>query len=143
MNVSRSTRLVLRKGLPAAHLYNDTYRFNLYVYWPANLERETRVAALWNQSTPTHNSSGRSYFFSDKEAGRVGLIFLRSWKGSPIDHATLTHEALHIAIDQLTHRGVPISQENDEPLCYLTEWIVRETLTAINQWKRGKLRNRK
>ena len=37
---------------------------------------------------------------------------------------TLSHEALHCAIAILEHRGVTISANEDEPLCYFHQWIM-------------------
>lgn len=48
---------------------------------------------------------------------------------SPGCHSLLTaipHEAIHLAMDVLTRRGVPISEENSEALTYLVEYYINE-----------------
>ena len=40
----------------------------------------------------------------------------------------IVHESVHMAWMVLKHCGVRVSQTNDEPLAYLTSWLVQEML---------------
>lgn len=43
MKISNSTTLTFTKdNVPVAHLYNDTYSFNMYVYLRCNFEEELK-----------------------------------------------------------------------------------------------------
>lgn len=51
--------------------------------------------------------------------------------------STLYHEALHVATEVLDLHGVPVGPDNQELLCYLQEYIVRQIDAAVYTKPRG------
>lgn len=48
-------------------------------------------------------------------------------------HSTIAHEAIHAANLLLDARGVVITQNNDEPLTYLVDWIIDEVYKYLRK----------
>jgi len=68
------------------------------------------------------------YDWNDREA----FVLLLNMDGpEPITHATITHEATHIANGILSERGAKPSFNNDEPFAYLVEWVANEIYKAL------------
>jgi hypothetical protein len=63
------------------------------------------------------------------------MILNFDWKYAKITNGTISHEALHIANMISDAMGVQPDFNNDEPLAYLTEWIVNEVYRFINDNK--------
>jgi hypothetical protein len=131
--INRSTLLYPRSEGGCAHLYNETWRFNVYVYWPVDDTRMLQILKNWDYDGPPPQPvlGGRTYSFTDKKAGRISIILLHQWDGGPRHHAILAHEALHAVIDQFAYRGIPINADNDEPVAYTIEWLIESVLSAI------------
>ena len=50
-----------------------------------------------------------------------------------IHNGSIAHEALHAANFIAKDRGIESDLENDEPIAYLTEWIVDEIYEFVNE----------
>lgn len=131
--INRSTLLYPRKQDFCAHIYNETWKFNVYLYWPITHERMLEVLKNWEYDgePPSPIAGARTYSFTHGKGGRVSLLMLGQWSGSPRDHAFLAHEAMHVVADQFAFRGIPIHTDNDEPAAYTLEWLVESSLSAI------------
>lgn len=136
--INRSTLLYPRKEGGCAHLYNETWKFNVYVYWPVSHERMLKILKNWDYDGPPPQpvTGARTYSFTHKPAGRISIILLSQWSGSPRHHGFLAHEALHAVADQFAFRGIPIHAESDEPAAYTIEWLIESVLAAMEA--RGK-----
>lgn len=61
------------------------------------------------------------------------IIALAQWSNSIDDLGTLSHECNHAAMQLLFNCGVPVNEENQEPLAYLQDSIFRRCLTALRK----------
>lgn len=124
-----------------AHIWNDVYRFNIYVYWPITASQRERVLSSWFgedhgfENNPTAAAS--VFSASHEDYGRLHLVFFREWAGDPDSWALLAHEAAHLANDQMTKIGQELTPDHDEPYAYLVEWIVKNAGGAM-EMKRKK-----
>lgn len=50
-----------------------------------------------------------------------------------ITHGVIAHEALHVSNFLASERGIKASNNNDEPMAYLTEWVVDRIYEFINK----------
>lgn len=137
--INQSITLHIRKRDFCAHLYNETWKFNAYVYWPLSHKRMLEVLNKFGYDGPPPSpiAGARTYSFTNDLGFRVSLIMLKEWNGTPRDHAFLAHEALHAVVDQFSHRGISITPD-DEPAAYTLEWLVHSALSAIEASGRKK-----
>lgn len=67
----------------------------------------------------------------------VLVIFNPKNPGRKLTHGCIAHEAIHAANFILAERGVECHPRNDEPLAYLTEWMVDKINSVL---KKNKIR---
>ncbi len=68
---------------------------------------------------------------------RANLIALNFDDGfAPITHGVIAHEATHVANFIFEYIGVVPSFDNDEPLAYLTQWVVDEIYKVMNKYNK-------
>ncbi len=53
-----------------------------------------------------------------------------------ITHGIVAHEAVHVANFIFERIGVVPSFDNDEPLTYLTQWVVDEIYKVVNKYNK-------
>lgn len=113
-----------RKGI--AHYYNNTYMFNLYVYFGeyADVEDilgfESRLSDAC--AIPQNNNQD------------VAIVITKS--GNTAD--VIAHEALHGTNMVLDYRGVFPCFKNDEAQAYLLSWFVKCIYDAKKQKRKKK-----
>lgn len=129
-----------------AHLWNETYRFNIYVYWPATPETVARECSHWfKDKGPAAGLGGavrenrlgcmKTVSGDHDAAGRIHLVFIRKWDASEDAYGYLAHEGMHVVNDQLEHLGHPPDSRFDEPHAYLLSWFVRHAASVMNAAK--------
>lgn len=85
------------------------------------------------------------YFEGSENYAKCIRSYLGTWEAvyiiinfnakTPITHGVLTHETIHAANFILEGRGILSDYNNDEPLCYLAEWINNEIYTFMKEKK--------
>ncbi len=121
--------------------YIDLYATNVYVMWPAGHDDVLRFMdetfpQIDRSAMSDHNGwNGKTLQILDNSGSDAGyLIALKQWDGTPKCHATLTHEALHVACMVLSLRGFRLTPETEEVYTYLTDAIVRNLLEVITRF---------
>lgn len=61
------------------------------------------------------------------------IIALTRWRGTTDDIALLSHECNHAALDCLFTKGAKIDEDNQEPLAYLQESLLRRCLERLRR----------
>lgn len=56
------------------------------------------------------------------------IFWVKEYNGSPLDIATVTHEAAHCTFQILRRAGINTNEETEELFCYLQDWIVRRAI---------------
>jgi len=98
-----------------------------------------RVAARHNnpklkEGLADHGSySGLSFFISDGADNPVQqYLWMEEWTFSIQDIATLSHEAVHVALRLLGHVGIAVGEpDNSEPLAYLQDHLLETSLRVL------------
>ena len=83
-------------------------------------ERNKRLMAagyMPDKSAPR----GAVYRLDNTEGDVAFMVYLPKER----DEAVLYHEATHLAMGMMTHHGVPVSEFNQEIICYLQEHAAR------------------
>ncbi len=65
--------------------------------------------------------------------GHAVLVALKKKPNNPIAISSLAHECLHVATFICDSLGLPISYDNDEVLAYITQYLIKELLTAYRK----------
>lgn len=71
-------------------------------------------------------------YIVDKESLKRGVLI---WVQEPLKNPEIAHEAIHAAMAIFEEVGAVFEYNNQEPFCYLAEWIVekiQKTLKAKN-----------
>jgi hypothetical protein len=78
-----------------------------------------------------------AHAWMDNYKGKAGHFMVLNFdnKNNGITHGCVTHEAIHLANFLADFRGFKPDFNNDEPICYLAEWIVDQTYKFINEKK--------
>lgn len=118
--------------------YNQLYLFNFRLVWPVNSEGLEKYV---HTEFPEHakdyychrDFGGKAIYLPNngKGKGSTYIVALSRWSGNADDHSNLVHECLHIAGLILDHRDIHITLEHDEPLAYLTQYLVRQCLNVL------------
>ena len=69
----------------------------------------------------------------------VSVIWLPRFNASVDSYGTLAHECLHVAIRAMDRLGIPIREDNQEPIAYYFEFLFTELLSRLIK-NRKKLR---
>lgn len=110
----------MKKGKVPYHFYCDLYYMNFY------------FCMGWKKSDM------KSYFNADlDETARGTTISTPSgviiWIDSSDSLGALAHESVHAAKFVFSQKGVLASNDNDEPLAYLVQWIFEKCLKKVKR----------
>lgn len=121
----------------------STWRFNLDVLIAPTSKQIQAWAKLkygW-QDHPNDNwdftgTAGSCIECPDNPNTEGFIIYLKEWPTKPQFICALSHECLHAAYRILIKRGVQMFKSDEEALCYLHEWLLRQVLDAVKNTKR-------
>lgn len=74
------------------------------------------------------SNSGITHYSDD-----AGIFWMGLFETTP---EVIGHEAVHVAIQLLHSRGIPISAQNDETIAYLVSYIICEVNKALSKQER-------
>ena len=120
--------------------YNKTYKANL------NLIVDCDEKAFYNKVDKilglkveredlSDGTEGLYDQFYDKEGVLQRFIWIRCMDWSVSSMAILVHEIGHYVANVFTDKGIPYGEENQETICYFTEWLVNETFNSLAKKK--------
>jgi len=104
--------------------YNNTYMFNLYVFFAEYKDVEHIVGG-------ERTSDACAVPMNE---GDVALVFTKTGKG----HDIIAHECLHGTNMVLSHKGVVPCFKNDEAQAYLLTWFIKCVYLAKKNNKKPK-----
>lgn len=117
------------------YLWNDTFCEGVTVLWPVDeksLNKTLRRIKWLEKSEPDLTFKSRAMHFHNHVIG-LHAIAISKPSFERRDISAVAHEAVHCANALLERRGMRASpSENDEPLAYMVQWIVRE---VSKHWK--------
>lgn len=108
-------------------IYNETFRTNIYVSYGIPAEEYRRSVKKYmgvELDTIPEGVYGKMNVFEENKTGN-GIIWIWT-KDKDVSH--LAHEAMHVVINDLTERGIKVSNESDEIFCYYLQMIIRKVL---------------
>ena len=109
-------------------LYNETYKFNLYVYYCSfesiNKKRKKHGVIALNQK---EEYTGGMYTTDDH---LYHMIWINSRFDLPYTIGALTHEISHAVFNILELKGLKLSDSSEETYCYLVQWIVEKVIES-------------
>lgn len=129
-------RRLFQKGVWCGYFYDDCWRANLHLVWPATSEVQSayikkvfgidyKRPGVWD---------GRCTEVLDMEDAAVAhVIFLRGWSLKPSWIAALSHEAFHATEQILSKRGMRLGNESSEAYAYLIESIVQRCMEILGK----------
>jgi hypothetical protein len=113
-------------------MWNDTYRFNIYLYTPADAAKVCKESKYWGEAVECRNTfAGKCLSMCHKKAGHIHLIFLRAWHGTAEDYGVLSHELSHMVHNHMDFIGHEIRDNFDEPHAYLLGWAMAEAVKGL------------
>jgi hypothetical protein len=103
-------------------IHNDLYNFYIHVTigYPEKYKKKYSL-----QFTPEDLNGFAALFYTLKNPTHYCITVLE-----PISIGALTHECLHLTNQVLKDRGA-LESNNDEPQCYLLQWVVNKVLKSI------------
>lgn len=70
----------------------------------------------------------------------VSVIWMPRFDNSVDSYGTLAHECLHVAIRAMDRLGIPITEDNQEPIAYYFEFLFKELLSELIKKLKSKKR---
>jgi len=125
---------IMKKSIKKPYnVWCETLKANVWVFYGFSRAEYTKsVSKYFNIDTVLAESTiGKMEVFS---SGREEIICV--WTENK-DISVLAHEIIHAMTFLLDSKGVPISYDNDEILCYYVEWMLDKVLTNEKK-KRGR-----
>lgn len=116
--------------------YDQLYLFNFRLVWPVTNETleqylHDEFKEDW-QSGPREPGAKALYVPNHGKLGSgTYIVALYHWSGNADDHSNLAHECVHIANMVLSDREVGCTMENDESVCYLSAYLLRQCLNVL------------
>ena len=103
-------------------IHNDLYNFFIHVTikYPEKYKKKYDL-----QFGPEDLKNYAALFYTLKNPTDYCITILE-----PISIGAITHECLHLTNQVLKDRGA-LKSDNDEPQCYLLQWVVNKVLKAI------------
>lgn len=127
-------RVLFEKGVYEGWFYDECWRANIHLLWPATPEvlsryMKKRFGIEYGKDAPF---SGRCVEVEDEDLTSGGqVIALHSFKLTPEWLAVLAHETQHCANWILWARGIKCLPESEEAFCYLQESIFKRCLKLL------------
>ncbi|WP_306150737.1 hypothetical protein [Roseovarius sp. MMSF_3281] len=108
-------------------IYSDWLRQSVFVF--TDFDRACEELSRLGSPSIVMGEAGAGY--SDHPDGSA--VFWMVFKTDNPRIATVVHEAVHVADYLCEFTGIPITPDNVEVRCYLTEWLVSEVLAYFNR----------
>lgn len=94
-------------------------------------EKIKKTIPDWNKET--EEIYGHAWYINYMERQGFTVILNFHSERAKITHATIAHEALHLAYYIAEERGIELDFKNPEPMNYLVGWIVDEIYKFIDK----------
>jgi hypothetical protein len=129
-------RVLFERGVNEGFIYDETWRANVHLLWPATPEVLSRYMKKRHGIDHAIEGpfAGRCLEIQDPELTSGGqVIALRAWKWTPTWIAVLAHELDHCTNWILWARGLKCVPESEEAFCYLKEALMRRCLELLSR----------
>ncbi len=130
---------VRHKGHWHGWFYDETYRADVDVIWPVNLQQ---VNSFIKEKHGIEPSAEEQETFGAKcvevtmpNGVQVNIICISEWPRKPdaMDYSFVCHECFHAADHILARRGLPLrAYVSSEAYAFLIESLVRRVLTLLD-----------
>lgn len=115
------------------HVYCGGTGANLISSVESQIDRDGNPLTLTSFEKETITSSldgdqDLGFCFECEDAYGHSVLWIKEYKGTPLDVATLTHEAAHCTFHIMRRAGINANEETEELFCYLQDFIVRKAI---------------